>query len=89
MLVEEKKSKLKSVAGDFLPDDNRGHQLPCSFFSSAGGTEVGLINADVTDDTTLQMSIQSAVNKFPPGGTGGKAQRRATAQMTEHLLGLT
>ena len=50
-MVEEKKSKLKSV-----PDNNRRHQLPCLFFSSVGGTEVGLINADVTEDTTLHTA---------------------------------
>ena len=62
MLVEEKKSKLQSVAGDGdLPDDNRGHQLPCSFFSSAGGTEVGLINADVPDDTTLHTAHVNSI----------------------------
>ena len=55
-MVEEKKSKLKSV-----PDDNRGHQLPCSFFSSVGGTEVGLINADVTDDTTQHSAHVNSI----------------------------
>ena len=86
MLVEE---KLKSVAdGGDLPDDNRGHQLPCSFFSSAGGTEVGLINADVPDDTTLHTAHVNSIGcqEIPPGS---KAQRGATAQMTGHLLGLT